>query len=295
MNRLTKLARDLRVESLLVLAALIWGLTFVVVKDAIERVPPFSFLAWRFLLAAAALMILRPRCLRGLTKEAWKAGGWLTLALYAGYAFQTIGLQYTTASNSAFITGLFVVLVPLIAALVLRRVPSPAALGGVVLATAGLALLSLGPSLRLAKGDTLMLGCAVAFAVHILLLGAYAPRFGAYPLVVMQLAGSGLLHAVSATAGRDSLAFPLEWKLAGAVALCGLLASAGAFLIQVRAQETIPPTRTAVILTMEPVFAGVFGYLLAGEVLTGRGWTGSGLILAGMLVAELLAPEREAT
>jgi drug/metabolite transporter (DMT)-like permease len=182
-------------------------------------------------------------------------------------------------------TGLAVVLTPLFGAVLLRQPPGRWPVTGAVLAGVGLACLSL-QSLEVRQGDALVFGCAVAFAAHILLLGRYAPRHPSYPLAVVQLATIGLLALAWAGVAGD-LVVPSTAEVWVALVITSVAASAGAFLIQTRAQREVSPTRTAVILTMEPVFAGLFGFLLAGERLTGRGWLGAGLILAGMLVAEL--------
>jgi drug/metabolite transporter (DMT)-like permease len=218
-----------RWELALVAVTAVWGSTFVLVRDAVAQIPPFTFIAYRFLAAALLLAAIRPR---------------LAAAGQPG----------------------------LLAA-------------GAVLAAAGLALLSL-QSLEVGQGDALVFGCAVAFAAHILLLGRYAPRYPSYPLAVVQLATIGLLALAWAGVAGD-LVVPSTAEVWVALVITSVAASAGAFLIQTRAQREVSPTRTAVILTMEPVFAGLFGFLLAGERLTGRGWLGAGLILAGMLVAEL--------
>jgi drug/metabolite transporter (DMT)-like permease len=213
------------------------------------------------------------------------AGAVIGAVLVAGYGFQTVGLQYTTASNAGFITGLSVVLTPLLGALLLRQAPGRWPVTGACVAAVGLALLSL-QRLEVRRGDALVFACAVAFATHILLLGRYAPRLSTYRLAVVQLATAGLLALIWAGLAGD-LAVPASSEVWVALAITSVAASAGAFLIQTRAQREVSPTRTAVILTMEPVFAGLFGFLLAGERLSGRGWLGAGLILAGMLVAEL--------
>jgi drug/metabolite transporter (DMT)-like permease len=218
-----------RWELALVAVTAVWGSTFVLVRDAVAQIPPFTFIAYRFLAAALLLAAIRPR---------------LAAAGQPG----------------------------LLAA-------------GAVLAAAGLALLSL-QSLEVGQGDALVFGCAVAFAAHILLLGRYAPRYPSYPLAVVQLATIGLLALAWAGVAGD-LVVPSTAEVWVALVITSVAASAGAFLIQTRAQREVSPTRTAVILTMEPVFAGLFGFLLAGERLSGRGWLGAGLILAGMLVAEL--------
>jgi drug/metabolite transporter (DMT)-like permease len=278
-----------RWELAMVAVTAVWGSTFVLVRDAVAQIPPFAFIAYRFLAAALLLAAIRPRLtLGGAGGGRWGplgAGAVIGLALFAGYGFQTVGLQYTTASNAGFITGLSVVLTPLLGALLLAQSPGRWPLTGAWLAAVGLALLSL-QTLEVRRGDALVLGCAVAFAAHILLLGRYAPRLDTYRLAVVQLGTAGLLALVWAVVAGD-LAAPASAEVWVALAITSVVASAGAFLIQTRAQRELSPTRTAVIITMEPVFAGLFGFLVAGERLSGRGWLGAGLILTGMLIAEL--------
>ena len=266
----------------------VWGVTFPLVKQAVDRVPVYSFNGARFLLAAVVLGLVSVPSVRRLGRTAWTHGTILGVALFAGYAFQTIGLQYTKSSNAGFVTGMFVVFTPLLSAALLRRGPGRWAVVGVALAAIGLALLSLGPGFRPRLGDVIILGCALAFAAHIVGLGAWSSRHDAVGLTVVQLLVSGVLHSLFALTfevGRQ----PAVWdrSVIGALLVTAVLASAAAFWIQTAAQRVIEPTRTAVILTMEPVFAGLFGYLLLGEGLTARGWFGCALILAGMLTAEL--------
>jgi drug/metabolite transporter (DMT)-like permease len=300
-----------RWELAMVAVTAVWGSTFVLVRDAVAQVPPFAFVAYRFLAAALLLAAIRPRLAlggpgrggppvdrggpgdrqgspperRGPGLGPLGAGVAIGVALFCGYGFQTVGLQYTTASNAGFITGLSVVLTPLLGAVLLRQAPGRWPVTGACLAAVGLALLSL-QRLEVRRGDALVLGCAFAFAAHILLLGRYAPRLDTYRLAVVQLATAGLLALAWAGVAGD-LVVPASADVWVALAITSVAASAGAFLIQTRAQREVSPTRTAVIFTMEPVFAGLFGFLLAGEHLSGRGWLGAGLILAGMLTAEL--------
>jgi drug/metabolite transporter (DMT)-like permease len=278
-----------RWELAMVAVTAVWGSTFVLVRDAVALIPPFAFIAYRFLAAALLLASVRPRrTVGGPGDGVWgplAAGAAIGLALFAGYGFQTVGLQYTTASNAGFITGLSVVLTPLLGAVLLRQSPGRWPLTGAILAAVGLAFLSL-QTLEVRRGDALVLGCAVAFAAHILLLGRYAPRLDTYRLAVVQLGTAGLLALVWAAVAGDLVA-PASAEVWVALAITSVVASAGAFLIQTRAQRELSPTRTAVIITMEPVFAGLFAFLVAGERLGGRGWLGAGLILAGMLIAEL--------
>ncbi|MBI4729390.1 MAG: DMT family transporter [Acidobacteria bacterium] len=280
----------LRWETALVGISLVWGSTFVLVQDAVDRVPPSQFLAIRFALATIAMAAAGG--LRGLGREDLRAGIPIGVALFAGYALQTVALRHTTASNTGFITGLFVVFTPLIGATVTRRLPSAATAGGVALATAGLALLATPSGIHLGAGDALALGCAVAFAAHIVLLGHLGAGRPAIRITTVQIAAAAAASGVwNMAKGQAVPSIPAPvW---GAALLTGVLASAVAFFVQTSAQRVVPPTRAAVILTAEPVFAAVFGYLFAGDRLSARGYGGAALILAGILVAELLAPARE--
>jgi len=221
-------------------------------------------------------------------------GALMGLALGAGYMFQTFGLERTTASNAGFITGMMVVLVPVLQGLVWRTWIRGGALAGVLLAAVGLYLLSGGASGLRLVGDGLVFLCAVTFAAHILLTSVYAGGHEASVLTFVQLATVAVLTTVLAVGGAltglsPALALPREPSVLFSLAVTGVLASAVAFYVQTFAQKHAPPTRTAVILTMEPVFAGVFGYLLADERLGVAGWIGAGLILAGMVASELVS------
>lgn len=274
------------VAALLALLAVtaVWGSTFVVVKDAVERMPVTDFLTWRFGLASAAMLLLRPRAVLRLSPAGRRAGALLGLALGAGYLLQTVGLETTPASVSGFLTGMFVVLTPLGAAVLLRSPPAPLAWAAVVVATVGLGLLSL-DGLSVGTGELLTLGCAVAFALHILGLGRWAGDHDAYGLAVPQLLTTGVLCALVAVPG--GLALPPDGGVWAALALTSLAATALAYVVQTWAQAQLPPTRTAVVMTMEPVFALAFAVGLAGEALTARTLAGAALVLVAMLLTEL--------
>lgn len=275
----------------------VWGATFTLVQEAITLLPPLTFNAVRFTVATAVLGVVAvPRLVR-LGTRGWLHGGLLGVMLFAGYTFQTVGLQYTLATNAAFVTGMFVVFTPVMAAVLLRRPPGAGAIAGVVLAAVGLAALSLFGAPGAASGawfvprlgDVIILGCAVAFAAQIIGLGAWARLHDALALTVVQLLVTAVLSGVSSLAlevGRTAMVW--NGSVWVALLVTALLASALGFWIQTAAQRIIPPTRTAIILTMEPVWAGVVGVAVLGEQLTALGWTGCALILAGMLIAELL-------
>ncbi|HEX9775033.1 MAG TPA: DMT family transporter [Actinomycetota bacterium] len=280
-----------RWEFALVGIAAVWGATFPMVQDAVERLPPFAFLAARFALAAAVLAALG--AFRGLTARELRAGAVIGGALTAGYAFQTVGLQYTSASNAGFITGMFVVFTPLIGAAVFRALPSRAALTGVTLATAGLVLLAMPAGFRLGKGDALEVATAFAFGLHIVLIALFARGSSALRITGVQVAVTAVATGAVGALAERSAAFDADASVVLTVVVTAIGATVVGFWVQVRAQQDLPPVRTGVILSAEPAFAGLFGYLLAGDRIGGRGIAGAALILVGILVVSALGPDRE--
>jgi drug/metabolite transporter (DMT)-like permease len=265
-------------------AAVLFGSTFVVVKGAVEDVGPVPFLAVRFLIAAAVLWPFARRLppAPGLARSGFVCG----LALVAGYLLQTIGLQYTTGSVSAFVTYLLVVIVPIVSAIWLRRVPSPLTLLGVVLAVGGLFLLTgARGGIGLGRGEVLTIGCAIAFALHIVLLAEISPRFDTLPLTAVQLVvvGAGCLVPGFFLGGY---AFTLRAWLAALYT--AVASSAVAFSLQVWGQRRVGPTRTSLLLMIEPVAAAGIG-VIAGDRLGWGGAAGAVLILVGIAVSELPA------
>jgi len=262
----------------------IWGSTFVVVKDAVEKMPVTDFLTWRFGIAALAMLTLRPRSVARLGREGRRNGAVVGVALGAGYLLQTLGLQHTSAAVSGFITGMFVMLTPLIAAVVLRKPPAGPAWAAAGIATAGLGLLSL-HGFSMGIGELLTLGCALSFACHIVGLGEWSSRHDAYGLAVVQLLTTAVMCAAVAVPG--GLVVPPDASVWGALVLTALAATALAFVVQTWAQAHLAPTRAAVIMTMEPVFSGVFAVAVAGEHLGLRTLAGAALVLAAMLLTEV--------
>jgi drug/metabolite transporter (DMT)-like permease len=269
----------------LVGAAFLFGTTFVVVKDAVVHAGPVPFLAVRFLIGAAVVWPLAVRRPAEPRSGLVRAGILCGAVLCGGYVFQTVGLQYVSSSVSAFITYLLVLIVPLLSAVVLKRPPMMPTVVGIVLAAVGLYLLNGGHS-SLGKGELLTLGCAVCFAVHIILLAEFAPRYDSMRLNAVQLTAVGGICLVPGffTGGY---AFPLSVWLAALYT--GVAASAAAFGLMVWAQRRVGPSRTALLLMLEPVFAAIAG-AVAGDHLGLVGATGAALILVGVLVAELRRP-----
>jgi drug/metabolite transporter (DMT)-like permease len=274
---------DLAPAAALVGVTAIWGSTFVVVKDAVEKMPVTDFLTWRFGLATIAMLILRPRSVARLGPRGRRAGFLVGLALGVGYLLQTLGLQHTSAAISGFITGMYVALTPIGAAVLLRKPPGRNAWISVAVATIGLGLLSL-HGFSVGSGELLTLGCAVAFTLHIVGLGHWASSHDAFGLAVVQLLTTTVLCGIVAVPG--GLVVPPDASVWGALALTAFAATALAFVVQTWAQAHLAPTRAAVIMTMEPVFSGLFAVALAGEVLGVRTLIGAVLVLLAMLLVE---------
>jgi drug/metabolite transporter (DMT)-like permease len=247
-----------------------------------------AFLAYRFIPAALLVAVIFWRPLGRLSPAGWRAGALMGVFLTAGYVFQTLGLEETTASNAGFITGLFVVLTPLLAAIFLRE-----RVAGVAWAAAGVSALGLwllsgsGGDFEL-RGDGLVLLCALSFAAHILVTARAVRDHDVGALLVVQLALCSLVClAIAALAG--DLEAPEGGTVWSALIVTSLVASALGFFVQTFAQQHAPPERTALILASEPAFAGLFGYLLAHERLSAGGWLGAGLILAAIVTVEVVA------
>jgi drug/metabolite transporter (DMT)-like permease len=268
----------------LVFVTAVWGVTFVQVKDAVAIYPLFAFLAVRFAIASATLALPAAKRVRGLGRRGISGGAFLGLLLAAGYALQTAGLERTTVSSTGFITGMYVVLTPLIALLLYRSRIGLAAWGGVVVATAGLAMLS-GIHAGSVTGDLLVLAAAAVYSVQIVLMERYAPRYDALAFTFVEMAAACLgLLAVALALG--DLSVPHGWTVWGALLVTGVFASALGFLVQTWAQRRTSATRTALAFSMEPVWTAFFGYTLAGDRLGALGWGGCAAIMAGIVLAE---------
>jgi len=268
---------------------LIWGATFTTVKDALQDASPVLFVAVRFGLAAAVLALIYGR---SLDRRGILPGIAVGSLLFAGYSFQTIGLRFTTASKSAFITGLTIPMVPLLSSLVYRKRPRAAELAGVLVATVGMALMTLEDvHLQVNPGDILTVFCAAAFAGHIVTLGYFSHwairrGLGFEALAVWQIVTAAALGALSFN-WLDSPHWHMSTGLWIALAITGLLATALAFTVQTWAQRYTTPTRTALIYSLEPVFAWSFSWMLTGELLSRRATLGAVLILVSVLLVEV--------
>jgi drug/metabolite transporter (DMT)-like permease len=287
---------------LLLAVVIVWGATFVLVKDALQDISPLLFNLFRMTLAFIALAIVNHRQLRDINRQTIVSGLIVGLFLAAGYQFQTTGLARTTAAKSALITGLVVVFVPLVTLIPAIRphgTPPPrwTTAIGAILAFFGLLLLTTpaGTSWRnlsssIGAGDLLTLGCTIAFAAHLLSLAHTSRKVPTAQLATLQIGTAALLMAVTLPlGGRPHLT--LTPRLVTALAITSLLATAAAFTIQSWAQQHLPPTHTAILLTLEPVFACLTSFLVLHEHLGRRSLLGAALILAGIAFIEIFPSE----
>ena len=288
--------RKLKADLLLVACSLIWGATFVLVKDALADASVFVFLALRFLLATIVLLFTYGRELQRVGASGVRAGALIGCCMFGGYAFQTVGLELTTPSKAAFITGFFVVLVPVLLALFgSRRMPVWVWLGALSAFT-GLYFLAVPASglAALNRGDLLVLACAFLFALHVISIGHYRVRYSAGALTLIQVGITALFTTLCiplfAWMGAEQPRVLWRPGLILAVIITGILATALAFSVQVWAQQYTSPNHAAIIFTLEPVFAGLTSFAFYHERLSSRSLAGAALILAGILVAELLGP-----
>jgi drug/metabolite transporter (DMT)-like permease len=280
--------------SLLLITTFFWGITFTVVKEAISRVDVYVFLAQRFTIAfvilLAFVLIRRPLP----TGRTIGDGLVLGVFLFAAFAFQTVALLSTSASNTGFLTGLNVVFVPIIASLVLRQ-PIPVNIKlAVTFAVTGLFLLCTNGSWTFNHGDILAAVCAVCVALHLLLTSSFARKDDSdiYWLTTLQIGTVAFLSAVMATATHHPVAV-YHPGILPALLICSLFATVFAFLVQTSMQRWISPTHTALIFCTEPVFAAIYAYFAAGERLGVIGYLGSVLIVAGMLISEIMPGRSE--
>lgn len=280
-----------RADLTLAVIAAIWGSTFVMVKGALEDSSVLLFLALRFSIGAVALILMFYRRIE-ITRQGVRSGILAGLFLILGYILQTAGLRHTTASKSGFLTGLYIVLVPLLGAIVYKNVPGWREWLGVGLAAAGMALMTLnGARLEIGRGDALTIACAFAFAAHILVLGHWSKQSSTELLSVLQITTGAVVCWICLPVLETPF---IRWtpQLLIALAVTGLVATALVFAAQTWAQRHTTATRTALIFSLEPVFAAITAYLMAGERFTMQSLAGALLILTGILRVELKPPGR---
>lgn len=272
----------------LLVTTIIWGFAFVIVKDSLDVIQPFYMMAFRFTIASIGLCLIFFKKLKGLNLRILKHGIILGLFLFSAYAFQTIGCKYTTASKNAFITTIYVVIVPFLTWLIVKKKPSFYAVIAAILAIIGIGLLSLQGDLSVNIGDILTAICGFAYAIHIVYISKYTETEDPIVLTVLQLVTVAIISWFCAFIFEGEL--PLEALkqngILGSMLYLGLLSTMLAFLLQNVCQKYIPPALTALILSMESVFGVLFSCLILKEVLTLRMFFGCTLIFIAVLIAE---------
>ncbi len=265
-----------RVNALLVLVTMIWGST-----------GPFTFLAMRFGIGGVALALIFHKRLARITSAEIVMGSIIGLFLFAAYALQTTGLQYISSSKAGFITGLYVPLVPILAVPILRQRPTPGSMLGVVLSLLGVMLISVNSSFQFTfgLGELLVLGCAVACALHVILISKFSPRVDAMNLALVQIVVTAVLSFMAMSIAREPFAMP-PLPVWGSALFMGLAATAFALAVMNRVQQFVSSTRATLIYALELVWVGMLGYL-AGEQLSLAGWVGCGCILLSIVAGEL--------
>lgn len=290
-----RMNKRLLADGTLLFVVFLWGATFVVVQDAIAFLTPFSFNAVRFSIAWVVLILvylfISKKQNRNFTIKSLKAGFTLGIWLFLAYAFQTLGLLYTTPAKAGFITGLSVILVPLFAFLLLKQYLSRNAIFGVISATVGLYMITMLQASSFGKGDFFVLLCAVSFAMHIITTGKYAKDFQALPLTIIQIGTVSILSFISSVIFENpkemyQMDILLKSEVLSGLLITSLLATAFAFLAQTYFQAYTSATRVALIFAMEPVFAAITSFIVIGEKFTISMIIGCILILFGNVLAE---------
>jgi drug/metabolite transporter (DMT)-like permease len=266
-----------------------WGSTFFLIKDLLREVSVLDFLSIRFAIAAVALFVCAPRSVGRLSRPELVRGAQLGVVYGVAQVLQTLGLERTPATVSGFVTGMYVVATPILGALFLRQRISPVVWVAVAMSTLGLAFLSL-QGFAISPGVALVFAAALLYAVHILGLGAWSTSSNAFGLAVVQMAVICLVcTAASAPGGMGAPDSTYGWL---ALIYMAVIAGALALLLQTWAQAHLAPTRAAIIMTLEPVFAAFFAVLFGGESLTARMLVGGAFVLGAMYLVEL-SPRRK--
>ena len=279
--------KGIQAEFYLLIIVIIWGSTFALIKGVIDTIPPYTFLTYRFLLAALILVLIFWKRLKKLNIMILKKGSLIGIFLFLGYTLQTVGIKYTTATKAGFITGFSVVLVPIISFLLLKEKVSRDSVVGVVLATLGLWFLNYNSSFIFNLGDFLVLLCAFSFAMHIISVGLFSKKLDYVLLAITQITVVFILSLLMALIfERPAIHLSYSADIWWSIVITGIFATALAFYMQNRFQRYSTATKTAIIFSGEPIFAAMFAYLLLGEKVGLVAWAGGLLIIFGMIISQ---------
>ncbi len=283
-----RVSKEYTADLLLLSVTIFWGSTFIIVKKSIEQMPTFAFLSIRFWISSILLAIIFFPRLKNLNKEILKDGVILGIVLFLAYAFQTVALQYSSATVVGFLTGLNVIFTPIFSAVLLKKIPRIYSQIGAVLSFLGVTLMSLNDTLTLSTGETLTIICAVFVAIQIILTDKYSRKHDTFLLTVVEITTMSVLATIVSLA-KEPYLIQKHWNtyLIFSFLITAVFATVYAFVIQNTAQKYTTPTKTAIIFIMEPVFSAIFSYLLGGEVLSLRAYIGAGIMFLGLFVSEV--------
>lgn len=271
---------------LLLIGTAFWGVTFVYVKEGISIIDLYAFLSIRFMIGASILVLIFFRRMKNFTVGIFKYGIFLGVVLAVSYIAQTVGLQYTSASKAAFITGLSVVFVPLFLSFFQKRVPAMNNIIAVIVATAGLAILTINSGFTLNIGDMWVFLCAILFAIYIILVGKYTRIFESIKFTVIQLVTVAVLTGIIA-AFTKKFEMPRGYVVWHAILFCAVFATAFMYAIQNQFQKFISEVKAAIIFSFEPLFAAMAAYYYLNEQITTKIIIGGLLIFTGMIISEI--------
>ncbi|WP_099192002.1 DMT family transporter [Tepidibacter mesophilus] len=281
------MSRQLKADLALLCVTIGWGASFILTKNSLSELETYNFLAIRFLIAFIISSCIFFKNMIKTDKKTMKYGLVLGIILYAHYAFQTVGLNYTTASKSAFITGSNVIMVPILAGFMIKQFPQKKSLVSAVLALIGLAMLTLNENItRINIGDIYTLVCAIIFAIYIIFVGKYTWECESIALAVIQFGVVAFLSIMTSVT-MESPNLPSSSDVWVNIIILSIICTSGAFIIQSVAQKFTTSNHTALIYSAEPVFAAMFGYFLYSEIITVKTGIGAFLILLGMIISEV--------
>ena len=279
--------KGIQAEIYLLIIVIIWGSTFALIKGVIDSIPPYTFLTYRFLLAALLLVIIFWKRMKKINIMILKKGSLIGIFLFLAYAFQTVGIKYTTATKAGFITGLSVVLVPIISHFFIKEKVSRNSVIGVIFAFSGLWFLNYNSSFSFNLGDFLVLLCAFSFAMHIISVGLFSKKLDYILLAITQITVVFVLSLFMALIfERPAIHLSYSPDIWWSIVITGLFATALAFYMQNRFQQYSTATKTAIIFSGEPIFAAIFAYFLLGEKVGIIAWVGGLLIIFGMTISQ---------
>lgn len=269
----------------LIAVTVLWGWSFSAIHQALQELSASTFNTYRFMVGAAVMLPFVVKKLSRSTHLDWFVGGLAGLVLFLAFTFQTSGIAYTTASNAAFITGLAVVFTPFLAKVLLKQNPKRQQIMGAALAAIGLALLTIN-DFAVHVGDTLILACAIFTALHIIVLAKVSKNHDVALLAFIQVFVVAVLSLLWAFFSRP-ISLPQTSHTYSTIVIMGIAGTAVAYFVQTKAQVQTSPNKIALIIVLEPVFGGFFGYLLAGDRLTVMNMFGAVLIIVAMIITEL--------